>query len=118
MDEKLEALKEAQRYVKVLYTGVEETVGYFRQNDNSQGYRLTSQIAEGLEWLSDVFRLTEDRQVKKIDQDELFQLLRQIIEAMENEDVLLLADLLEFELLEQITVWQSKLDDDMMHNNL
>lgn len=102
----IEALRDALEYTKKLYLGIEKAIELLRQKDTQAGYQLVVQITEGLGWLGDVLRLTQDIQIQKIDSFEINQLLQDMVEAMENEDIGLLADLMEFELLEQLKKWE------------
>lgn len=106
MEMQIEVLRDGLEYIKKLYVGSENAIKFLRTKDIQAGYQLIVQITEGLEWLGDVLRLTQSVQIQKIDTLEINQLLQAMVEAMENEDISLLADVMEFELLEQIKKWE------------
>ncbi len=105
MEIQVEALRDALEYTEKLYLGTKRAIVLLRQKDIQAGYQLIVQITEGLGWLGDVLRLTQDIQIQKVNTLEVNHLLRVLIEAIENEDIGLLADAMEFELLEQLNKW-------------
>lgn len=113
MEQQLEAMKEASGYIIKLHNGVETTISYFRNNELEKAYHLLIQIIEGLGWVYDVIRLTQEAQVEKIDSNDLKLLSSEMVEAMENQDNDLLADLLEFELMSKLEVWDRQLKDNI-----
>ena len=68
---------------------------------------LTIQIIDGLRWLIEAIRLTEDVQEEAIDILEIKNILGEMLEAFENEDNILLADMFEYELLEILERWHN-----------
>ena len=108
MEQKLEVLITAYEYMQKLYGGIQEAVECYRINDNAAGTNLTVQITEGLQWLTEALQGTLDIQKETVQIDEINDLLAEILEALENEDTVLLADLFEYELLEKLQEWYEK----------
>ena len=105
MQQKLEALQEANEYMQRLIKGSCTTITYLKQGNLTEGYRLLSQIADGLEWLGDIFILTNDIQKEKVDANDLQEIINEIVDAMENEDTGLIADLIEYEMIAKVEGW-------------
>lgn len=117
MEQQIEILKEANRYILKVNNGVEIAITYFRNNELNKGYKLIGEITEGLQWLYDVVRLTQCAQVDKMDATILKETCAEMIEAIENKDSDLLADLLEFEVLERIKIWEKQLTNNVKTYN-
>ena len=88
MEQKLEALNEANNYIKRLSNGINETILCFRNKDFQNGYKMVGMITEGIEWLLDIFKLTEDIQVEKISVENLNDIWSEMIGAIESKDVI------------------------------
>ena len=108
MEQKLEVLITAYEYMQKLYGGIQEAVDCYRINDNATGIQLTVQITEGLQWLIEALQGTLDIQKEPVEINELNDVLLEIVDALENEDTVLLADLFEYELLEKLQDWYGK----------
>lgn len=105
MDTYLEALQEAECYIERAYYGINEMIEDIRIGKVSLCYSRLAMLSEGIEWLIDVFRLTEPIQIEKINKVDLSGFLETMLDAMQNEDVMLISDLLQFELLEVLRCW-------------
>lgn len=109
MEKEYEVLQEAYEYLKKLDGGARLAIECFNEGNQGKGYNLLAQIAEGLAWLVDAFTLTQGAQKEKINRDELNEVISELIEAMENRDENLIVELLEFELISRIELWQETL---------
>lgn len=105
VEQQIEALITGHEYIENLYEGVKEAVGYFRSMEIRKGNELTIQIIDGLRWLTEVFSLTKEIQLQEINISGIKGMLREMLEALENEDSVLLADMFEYELLETLEEW-------------
>ena len=106
MEQKLEALQTANEYMEKLVDGMNQCIQFYRVGDIGSANHYLLLIIDGLEWLLDVIRLTQDIRKKPIDIESFRQILTEIVEALENSDTTLIADLLEYEVLEQVVSWQ------------
>ncbi len=109
MDTYLEALQEADSYIERVYYEVNGMVEDIRVGKVSLYHSKLVMLSEGIEWLIEVFRLTESIQIEKINKIDLSKFLSDIVEAMQHEDVILISDLLYFEFLGILQEWQENL---------
>ena len=107
MSLQLETLATALDYIPRLNKGIAEAVTAYREGNDAGAYELLVQIIDGLNWLLDVIQLTKAAQKTPIDLEGIEDLLSEMIEGLENQDSVLLADLLEYELLEKTQGWQA-----------
>lgn len=103
---KYEVLHTATEYIERLNNGIMQTASYYRNGELAKGYKYVEMITEGIEWVIDVITLTQDVLIREIEVDCIRELVSEYIDAMENEDNVLMADLLEYEMLEQMQSWK------------
>jgi hypothetical protein len=108
-NEKIEVLKTAFEYIGKLIDGIHTAVTKYQGGYESEGTKWTVQIADGLNWLIEALTLTADAQIEKIDISLLNPYLLEVNEALENTDYVLLADLLNYEILPILEEWETKL---------
>ncbi|NRT73716.1 hypothetical protein [Clostridium beijerinckii] len=99
MEEQLEALKTANEYIDNLKNGVNSLVDKINSGEENSGIALIPLIADGLDWLINVIKLTKDLHKGTISVENSSEILEQIIEALDNEDYVLLGDLFNYEFL-------------------
>lgn len=109
MKEMLETLLSAYEYIPKLYEGIQTVISQYRESKIIEANEMIVAITEGLQWLTEAIDLTRDAQKEAINIFEINDSIAEIIEALENEDTVLLADLLEYELLEKLEVWYDKI---------
>ena len=105
----VESLEEAENYLPRAISGIEEIVAKFRQGNELKGYTMLSDLLEGLEWLSLLIEKLEDSSEINLNNINEFnikkfikewqEVLQKLFTAMENQDLVLIGDLLEYELL-------------------
>ena len=105
MNEKIEALITAYQYIPRLYKGVEDVVVEFRSMHINKANELTIQVIDGLRWLIDAIALTKEEQEPNIELEKIKEILPECIQALENEDSVLVADLFEYEVKEILQEW-------------
>ncbi|MGL5820576.1 MAG: hypothetical protein ACRCYE_02955 [Sarcina sp.] len=99
MEEKLEVLETANEYLFKLKNGVGQLVGFMNEERESEACMLIPDIAEGIGWLLDAIKLTEDV-IGVVDGKEILEgQLAEIVEALENQDFILVGDLFNYEVL-------------------
>ncbi|MCZ8536938.1 hypothetical protein M9R32_07055 [Paenisporosarcina quisquiliarum] len=79
----------------------------FYDNPNSDSWSRFSQLLDGLQWLSDMILLIGDSTVKPLNwggyvkvSNEMQGILKNLEEALQNEDNVLIGDLIEYEIIE------------------
>ena len=118
MEEKLQILKDAKEYIDRLNEGILIIIDNIRGGKLNKAYQLFIQVIEGLEWLCDIITLTQDVQEDKMKVEDIKELSLEMIEAMENKDNVLLADLLEYELIDRLNIWKEQLIINIKQNRL
>ena len=106
---KYEVLQTAMEYIERLNNGIVQAASYYRNGELAKGYKYVGMITEGIEWIVDVIALTQDVLIRKIEVGGIRDLISEYIDAMENEDTVLMADLLEYEMVEEIQSWKEVL---------
>lgn len=99
MNEQIEVLRTANEYLNNLENGICQLVEAFQQEDNNKGCSLIPLIADGIKWVVDIVNLTRDSQSTFIDISMLDEKLDEVVEAIENEDYILVGDLFNYEIL-------------------
>lgn len=110
MDKKLvEIFEELDRYSDKLIPAVEKTVKYFRSQREDQAINLLIPVIEGLQWTVEVAfktkHILEDNGVT-VQEGKVNDTLKELVDALENQDYVLIGDLLEYEILEMLRNWQ------------
>lgn len=108
-EQKIEAVQTAYEYIERLKKGISEAICYFREDQLGEGYNLTSQITMGLDWLISIINLTKDIQVDIVDLKAFNNIGNELTEAIRVEDTVLIADLLQYEIMEFVQQWQANL---------
>ena len=99
MNNKIETLIMADEYVYNLKNGISVIVEKFENDDTNEGYKLIEVMCEGIEWLVKSIELTRDIHKVNISIDGIIDTLKEVLEAIENQDNILIADKLNYELL-------------------
>jgi hypothetical protein len=99
MEEKIEALKTADEYIDDIKSGIENLVNKINSGEENNGMLLIPQVADGVDWLINIIRLTSDLHKGSISIGDMNEKLEEIIEALENEDYVLIGDLFNYEFL-------------------
>lgn len=99
MDEKIKLLKTISDYIINLKDGIKKSADFLRGGEEKRGLDMVPQIAEGINWVIEALKATDDAVIKDIDINNLNEKLNDIVEALENQDVILIGDLFEYELI-------------------
>jgi predicted RNA-binding protein with EMAP domain len=99
MDEKFDTLKTVSEYTVNLINGIEKAVEYFQSGEDRKGCELISPITEGIQWMSDALVVTKDIHEQDMNLQDMNEKLSEIVEALENEDYILIGDLFQYELI-------------------
>lgn len=98
-NDKLEAIISADEYLYNLKKGVKNIVELIQEGKEQEGINLISQVADGIDWVASVVKLTKDIQKNEIEMEDINEHIETIIEALENEDYILISDLFNYEIL-------------------
>jgi hypothetical protein len=107
---KFEVLKTACEYLVNIKSGIKKAIEYFQDGEENKGCNLIVPITEGIEWISNAIRLTSDIQEEPISFDIMNEKLKEVVEALKNEDYILVGDLFEFEILPIIEGIEEKIN--------
>ena len=119
----------ARDYLKKLIPGLQQASDLFRTGNEQEANKFFINIIDGMEWFSQVVdsiaKATESELTDIISvgrdfqdrQDQLVELSRQMVEANQNQDWVLLADLLEYEILPYYSGWGEQLPKVYRRNN-
>ena len=119
-------LANALDYLKKLIPGFEQAADLFRTGNEQEANKYYLQILDGIDWFSQVVSVimspdegetelpdTDDESLE-VRQKKLTDLMSQMLEANENQDWVLLADILEYEMVPFYKDWEkilSKLEN-------
>ena len=112
-------LVNALDYLKKLIPGFEEAADLFRAGNEQEANKYYLQILDGIDWFSQVVSiimnpdegklelLDADDENLQVRQEKLTDLMNQMLEANKNQDWVLLADILEYEMLPFYKDWEN-----------
>jgi hypothetical protein len=103
-------LQEVGAYLNRLEEGTGLAFELIKEQNKIETYKLLAQIAEGIEWLDQVFALTySDRRIDR-DSKKVGEIVGLLVESMENEDFLLMSDILTYDLEPLIYFWKNEME--------
>ena len=107
---KQEIIGTAAEYIVKASEGIEQIIDFFQSGGEDIATRMMVDLIEGIEWLVQAIEGTRDIHGKySPDISQANSVLTEITEAYENMDYVLLSDLLEYELLPIVNLWQEQL---------
>lgn len=106
MEEQIEILRTAYEYFDKLIIGTIEAVECFHRGQEYKGFQSVVLIADGTLWLIEAIELTRQVQKEEIHTEGIMDRINEINEAMQKKDTVLIADLLEFEVVPILQLWQ------------
>lgn len=110
-NEAYELAESAAGYAGNLFRAMEKTVEDLRGDRAREGLQSLANVIEGLEWLLQAVTALNNASATPIFADEALKgFLKEMVGASENMDYVLLADLIEYEILPIIDEWGNKLD--------
>lgn len=96
-------------YLSRMEDTVPEITSLYRSGKLQEAKGQMLLLAEGLKWVSDAVELTKT--YHQLSAVSIEKILRELIESLENGDMLMTADLLEYELIPHINDWREQLVD-------
>lgn len=109
----LGALITLRDYFEKLIPALEKVVGYLRRQKEDRGINLFIEALEGLEWSIEIIFHGKDYLENTgfiFDKDEINYFLNELLSGIENEDYVLVADILEYEILSFLLDVESNLN--------
>ena len=106
-NEVLEAIITAENYMGNIRNGIDLIVNSYRGGNYYKAKENMKDLVEGLVWLNEV--LTYTKSYHSINPLDLSNIFNEMVIAFENTDTVMLADLLEYEVLPIIEAWQGTL---------
>ena len=89
--EKIEVLQTANDYMNNLENGIVNLANMIQEGKEQEAITIIPQVVDGIEWVIQVITLTKEVQKNEIGVEALNDQLQEIIEALENEDYILVA---------------------------
>ena len=108
-------LSNALDYLEKLIPGFDQAADLFRTGNEQEANKYYIQILDGMDWFSEVMNVVmssegegqEPENSLRIRQAKLTDLMSQMLEANKNQDWVLLADILEYEMTPFYKEWQT-----------
>lgn len=100
----------AYDYIGRLIAGIGDAAGLLKEGNTDEAMKMMGNISEGLQWLTDAVRLTQDIQIDKIDVAEVNPFILELVSAFENRDFVLIGDLLEYEINPILEKWKGLME--------
>ena len=108
-------LSNALDYLEKLIPGFDQAADLFRTGNEQEANKYYIQILDGMDWFSEVVNVVmssegegqEPENSLRIRQAKLTDLMSQMLEANKNQDWVLLADILEYEMTPFYKEWQT-----------
>ncbi|NFF81663.1 hypothetical protein FC764_10520 [Clostridium botulinum] len=111
MERQIEALETAKDYINNLKDGISQIVNFIYQGEEQRACNLIVPISEGIDWLTQIINLTSDYHKNKVSSKIIDEKLSNIVEALENEDYILISDLFNYEVIPILDEIQNQIID-------
>ena len=109
-------LANAKEYLEELIPGFQKAADLFRMGNEQEAHKFYLQILDGIDWFSQVVLNIVKSRGNQVEgkslgdrQEKLTGLMAQMLEANQNQDWVLMADLLEYEMIPYYEDWQETL---------
>lgn len=106
-DDKIKILYSAKEYIPKLQDGLHSISRDIYSGKEHNALKLIPYAFEGFEWLLNTMTLTFDIHGTAIDMEKFNKFLNEMVNAFESEEYLLVADIIEYELSNEIEVWNN-----------
>lgn len=116
MSEKLEVLQTAYDYIARLEPGIETCVENFQIGNLAKAHEDLVLIIDGIDWLMQALTLTQDIHKDQIILDTVREALPELLEGIQNNDTILIADILQYEILEGVQSWKEGIAINLVEN--
>ncbi len=102
-----ESLNTAINYIDNVEKGIDEIVEDLVSEGGVKAKKMLPDLVEGLIWISQVLKAT--KKIHNINYEELNDIYKDLLDAISNDDTILISDLLEYEIKERLLNWQEVL---------
>ena len=109
-------LANAKEYLEKLIPGFQKAADLFRMGNEQEAHKFYLQVLDGIDWFSQVVLNIVKSRGNQVEgqslgdrQEKLTGLMAQMLEANQNQDWVLMADLLEYEMIPYYEDWQEPL---------
>ena len=109
-------LGNAKEYLEKLIPGFQKAADLFRMGNEQEAHKFYLQFLDGIDWVSQVSQTIVSSRENELEgqdlkerQEKLTGFMAQMLEANQNQDWVLLADLLEYEMIPFYEGWQEML---------
>ena len=109
-------LANAKEYLEKLIPGFQKAADLFRMGNEQEAHKFYLKILDGIDWFSQVVLNIVKSRGNQVEgqslgdrQEKLTGLMAQMLEANQNQDWVLMADLLEYEMIPYYEDWQETL---------
>lgn len=109
-NKKKEILNTAYEYIDKLNNGIKIIVEKIQEGNEYEAIKLIPSVADGIDWLTQTIKVTEEVQKEPISIDNLNEQLESLVEAFENEDYILLGDLFNYEIMPILCEYKEKIE--------
>lgn len=109
LEQKKEVLLTAYEYLEKFEKGCTTIVELFRQGNDTEALNMFADASDGILWLLDAFKLTADILDTKIDVIEMTNTLKEIEDCLLDIDYIMIADLIEYEVIPKANNWREEL---------
>lgn len=106
--EKLDVLNTAKEYMNNLNSAMIKSSEYLQNGDYFNGTNLIVSITDGLEWIVQLITLRKDIYEEDMEVNKFIDNIKEVVEAFENEDYILIGDLLQYEISPIIEEYNNK----------
>lgn len=102
MEDTLESLYD---YLPKMIQGIDQFVAKMMIQNQTNALEILPNIFEGLNWITQAVLLTQPLQKVPLNGQELVLILPALMDAYENQDLILVSDLLDYEIKPMIEKW-------------
>lgn len=107
--QKRELLTSAYEYLQKFEKGCTVIIELFRQGDDTEALNILTDALDGISWLLDAFEDTSNILDGRVDVIQMTDTLKEIEEALVDIDYIMLADLIEYEIIPKANIWKEQL---------
>lgn len=115
MDEKFELLLNLKNHLSYLHGMVGEIVENLRQGDEFGGSSGIIKFIDELNVSIEAINITKDIQKETIEASEINEILSSLVEALSNQDFILICDLFEYEVTPILEDWEKKISSSVLN---
>lgn len=109
MEQVKEVIATISEYIQVLTQDIDETIEMIDQGRDGEAFSYTSEIAKALQELAEALQVKPIAECYKIDIQPITEVFKELVRSFENKDMLLVKDILQYEIKVLLKEWENKL---------